>query len=409
MTEVVLAAPGIAQEAELVAEAPRAGVRVLRRCVDAADLLAACAVDDRVVAVVSVALPRLSADVVARCGTVIGLAGDRGDCASLERLGITEIVELPAGLDAAEAWPRIRQAAQRRASSAPGTRATGVWRVDEPQPVTGRAALASDDSEGGDGRGQLIAVWGPIGSPGRTTIALGVAEALADAGQRTCVVDADTYAPSVALALALPDATGGLLRACRHADGRSLGPDALAAFAPRVRGRLHVLGGLAQVDRWPELRGPALDSLWAACRVAFDVTVVDVGFCLEQDDGPAALGLAAFGAARHAAALTALGQADAVLAVGDGTSAGAARLVAAWPGLERATTAPVTVVCNRPAQRDWPTALAALGVAAPVHRVPADARALAACWSRGRTLREGARRSRVRRSLTALADGLMRR
>jgi Flp pilus assembly CpaE family ATPase len=63
------------------------------------------------------------------------------------------------------------------------------------------------------------------------------------------------------------------------------------------------------------------------------------------------------------------------------------------------------VVRNRAAGRDreWVRAVAACGVRAPVCAVPADPRGVARCWDRGRSLREGARRSPVRRALADLA------
>jgi Flp pilus assembly CpaE family ATPase len=195
-----------------------------------------------------------------------------------------------------------------------------------------------------------------------------------------------------------------VLRSCRQAEAGSLSADALVGLATPVDRGLRVLGGLPVVDRWPELRGSALDRLWEACRRAFDVTVVDVGFCLERDEGAGP-----FSTVRNAAALSVLGQAESVVAVADGSALGAARLVGAWPALERAAAGAVTVVGNRRSSRDWDAAVRALGVAAPVHRVPEDARALAACWARGRTLRQGARRSGLRRSLAGLADAVVRR
>ncbi len=412
MIDVVLGAPGIPQEAELVAGAAAARVRVLRRCVDAADLLAACATDARPLVVVSNGLPRLSADVVSRVpGVVIGVAADPLDAEALRLMGIHEVALVAAGMSAEDAWRALLARHDRRPAvgdavpSAPagGVWSTGAWEAADPEPGSDRQPVETrPDSAVPDGL--LLAVWGPAGAPGRTTIALGLGEALADAGHRVCVVDADTYAPSLALAVGIPDAAGGLLRACRQADGGVLTPESLAASARGVRGRLQVLGGLPRVERWPELRAPALDEVWRACRAAFDVTVVDTGFCIEQDEGPLA-----FAARRNVAALSAITGADRVLAVADGSAAGAARLVAAWPGLTRTCTAPVTVVCNRRAARDWDGAIAALGVAAPVHQVPADPRAVAACWARGRTLREGARRSPLRRSWSTLAAEVMRR
>ena len=73
-----------------------------------------------------------------------------------------------------------------------------------------------------------------------------------------------------------------------HADNASLTSVSLHAAARRVRGLdWHVLGGLARPERWPDLRPGALDRVWAACRGAFDVTVVDIGFCLEDDEASA--------------------------------------------------------------------------------------------------------------------------
>jgi Flp pilus assembly CpaE family ATPase len=159
---------------------------------------------------------------------------------------------------------------------------------------------------------------------------------------------------------------------------------------------------LAGPERWPDLRAGALDRVWTACRGAFDVTVVDVGFCLEDDEtaGP-------WSRRRNAAALTALAAADRVLAVADASAAGAARIAQAWPSLgARSAGGPVTLVRNRAAGdgRGWAEAVRSAGVVAPVRSLPSDPAALASCWARGRSLGEGARRSRIRRALRQLSD-----
>ena len=189
----------------------------------------------------------------------------------------------------------------------------------------------------------MIAVWGPMGAPGRTTIAIGVAEALAESGRRVCLVDADTYAPSVAMALGIVEEASGLIVACRHADNGSLSPAAMGGLVRQVRPGWVVLGGLSRPDRWPDLRAGALDRVWAACRESFDVTVVDIGFCLEIDEsaGP-------WSRSRNAAALTALAAADQVVAVADASASGAARVAHAWSDLgARAPTARLALVRNR--------------------------------------------------------------
>jgi Mrp family chromosome partitioning ATPase len=392
--DVLLAVPGLLQEPELVVAAPAHGMVVRRRCVDAVELLAAAAADPAAVVVVSSALPRISVDAVDRLSAgsrrVAGLAADAEDAGRLRSLGIDDVIVAGSTAEAtlqqlAAAWAADGETA----SMPPGVWSTGFW-------VEGTPAVSAPPS------GTLLAVWGPMGSPGRTTVAIGLAEALAESGRRVCLVDADTYAPSVAMALGIVEEASGLVVACRHADNRSLTAVSLGTVLREVRPGWTVLGGLARPDRWPDLRAGALDQVWSACRGAFDVTVVDVGFCLEADEaaGP-------WSRRRNAAALTALAAADGVVAVADGSAAGAARLAVAWRDLEaRAAGAHVTLVRNRAdgGDRRWTEAVRSAGVPARVHPLPSDARALASCWARGRSLGEGARRSRIRRALRQLSD-----
>ena len=393
MTGICLAAPGLAQEPDLVVALPQRGLPVVRRCVDAADLLAAAAADPSTVVLVSAALPRLSADVVARLGgadRVAGLAEAAQDEQRLQVLGVRTVVRTaPSASGTADA---VAAALRRDRDPAPGvwpaSPMPGTTAPDRPLPRAGR----------------LVVVWGPMGAPGRTTIALGLAEALAERGQRVCSVDADTYAPSMSLALGVVEDSSGLVVACRQAETGMLEPEQLAGLTRRLADRWHLLGGLPSADRWPDLRAGALDRVWSACRAEFDATVVDVGFCVERDDG------SAWSRSRNAAALTALAAADHVVAVADGSAAGALRLAAAWPGLAaEAADAPVTVVRNRAGggDREWVRAVAACGVRAPVRAVPADRRGVGRCWDRGRSLREGARRSPVRRALGDLAEAVV--
>lgn len=407
MIDVLLAVPDLRQEPELVTSASGCGMRVLRRCVDAVDLLAAAAIDVNVLVVVSAGLPRLSADVLGRLGTarrIVGLAGDPLDATALDGLGVRLVV--PVGASAAATWQSARAVVL---GVAPGDRIgpispSGVWRTGVWAAPAGRDGPAPDEPAT---EGRLIAVWGPMGSPGRTTVAIGLAEAAAASGHRACLVDADTYAPSVGLALGMVEDGGGIVRACRQADNGLLDPTSIIAATRRVRGPWHVLTGLTRSDQWAELSPAALDRVWQSARAAFDVTVVDVGFCIEDDDSPAA-----WGRRRNAAAVTALANADRLVAVADASSLGAARLVAAWPTIAAVTAdSPVTIVRNRSGRRHqpsgWDEALTEFGVHAPVHALPADAKSLDACWSRGRSLGEGARRSPLRRSLNGLATELM--
>lgn len=396
MTVVLLAVPGLAQEPDLVLAAPSRGVQVRRRCVDAADLLAAAATDPDAVIVVSPGLPRLSADAVERMASggrrLVGLAADGSDADRLRALGVVDIV-----LVGPTATATMEQLAVACAATGPApVPSTGVWSTGVWSPPADPAQDAAPQE-----RGVLVAVWGPMGAPGRTTIAIGLAEALAESGRRVCLVDADTYAPSVAMSLGIVEEACGLIVACRHADNGSLTPAALHGLVRQVRPGWVVLGGLARPDRWPDLRAGALDRVWSACRESFDVTVVDVGFCLEDDEsaGP-------WSRRRNAAALTALAVAEQVVAVADASASGAARVAHAWSDLaERAPAARLSLVRNRAGDqgRQWVDAVRSAGLPAPRRAVPRDDRALASCWDRGRSLGEGARRSRVRRAVRELA------
>ncbi len=64
---------------------------------------------------------------------------------------------------------------------------------------------------------RVIAVWGPAGAPGRSTLAIELAVELVRGGRRVGLVDADTHAPSLASALGLADEGPGFASACRSA------------------------------------------------------------------------------------------------------------------------------------------------------------------------------------------------
>ncbi|MEI6362771.1 MAG: P-loop NTPase [Actinomycetes bacterium] len=406
MISVLLAVPDVADEADLVVQSGALGIRVVRRCVDAVDLFAAAAADRDSAVVVSAGLPRLERDAVERMSAgriVVGLASAPADEERLRGLGVEAVIRRSQTAGQTLAALRLVLAQEQAA----GVWSTRVW-------AEGSGAVGESESgAGAEGRltdaepslGCVVAVWGPVGAPGRTTVALGVAEALAEAGHVVGLVDADTYGPSIALALGLVDDASGLSVACRHADNATLSTAALLGAGHRVREGWFVVGGLGRPDRWADLRPTALDRVWTQCRTAFDVTVIDTGFCLEGDDGTA------WASRRNAAAVSALAGADRVLAVADASALGAARLVASWSAVTAAAPlADFRVVQNRSGRRfrehadRWSDGIRGLGIAAPIHPVPLDVRAAERCWSRGRSLGERARYSPLRRALSAVAE-----
>ncbi len=342
-TPVFLAAPGLPREADLVAHLSGPGVplTVARRCVDALDLIAAAGEGAARVAIVSAGLPRLTRDTVSRLAAlgvyVVGLANLQ-ESADTQVLRDLDLPVVAMGGDTAD-----------RGSSLSDTVAALARLVIDPRPTSlefsgGRSS--STERRSSDGPGRLVAVWGPVGAPGRTTVAVALADEWARAGTPALLVDADTVGGgAIATHLGVLDEVSGIVVACRHADTGRLDPATLAGAARTVHGDLRVLTGIPRADRWPELRPAALVRLWQAAQRTPGVTVADVGFSLERDEEIIS---DARVPRRAAATLTALAAADVIVAVGSADPVGMERLVHGLADLRRAVpSTPVRVVVNR--------------------------------------------------------------
>ena len=135
--------------------------------------------------------------------------------------------------------------------------------------------------------GQVTAVWGPIGAPGVTTVAVNMAVESALFGYRTLLIDADTYGAAVAAHLGLLDETAAIAQACRTAEHRGIDAEELANFTERVTvqgASLFVLTGLTRAERWPQLRSAAWSQVLQAARAGWDHVIIDCGFGLEEDE-----------------------------------------------------------------------------------------------------------------------------
>lgn len=341
-------------EAPLVAglERARDQVHVVRRCVDLAELIAAAQAGLGTAAVVSGDLHRLDREALAqlhRAGVaVVGLADplDPQAAGRLIELGVARVLSADASADEVAnavtdavrdlvAWaagPGLRR------SAAAGDAGTGPVAVGpaaaadpadalRPRAWPGEGAGAPDRLDASPGRGErgrIVAVWGPTGAPGRTTVALTLAGEFAALGAQTLIVDADTYGPSIAQALGLLDESGGIAGAMRSANAGALDVERLARLTPSLSPTLRVLTGLPQPTRWPELRPSGLEVLWRRARELARWTVVDCGFGLEADEE---LSFDTSAPRRNGATLAALAAADVVLAVGCGDPVGLQRLV----------------------------------------------------------------------------------
>ncbi len=195
---------------------------------------------------------------------------------------------------------------------------------------------------------RVVAVWGPTGAPGRTTVALNVATQLAQRGMKVVLLDADTYGGAIAIRLGIFDEAPGIARACRLAGTDDLTSVELRDLAQEVRVKghpLHVVTGILGSARWPEINRERLDRVIACAREAFDVVVIDVGFSLESDEEISSDLLAP---RRNAATHAALRAATDIVAVSGGDSVGLARFIRLWPDVsETNADARFTVCVNR--------------------------------------------------------------
>lgn len=418
--DVLTAFAGDPWESAILTALDRArGLRVVRRCVDLADLLASVAAGQGSVALVSGELRRLDRDAVARLTeagvAVVGVVGvgPAGSDATgvdaaevrLRGLGIGRVVRSDADVDAVVG--AVTAASEGRADAA----AAELRRIVE----GGMDASGSSDpvADGGRAmpsrRGRIVAVWGPSGSPGRTTLAVNLAAECAHLGASTLVADADTYGASVAQTLGLLDEAPGLAAAARAANAGRLDVAQLARHAREVSPGLRALTGITRSSRWTELSPAALTTVWSVCRSSADVTVVDVGFCLEQDEE---LTYDTIAPQRNGATLAAIAAADTVIVVGSADPVGLGRLVRGVGDLvEVVPRVTIDVIVNRVrrsvAGADPETQIgAALERFAGIRRVtylPDDPRSVDAALAQGLTLAEAAPGSPLRQAVQGIA------
>jgi Mrp family chromosome partitioning ATPase len=445
VTAIILAAPDVLAEPSLVAAATPAGLKVLRRCVDASDLLACAAAEPATAVVLSAGVPRLSGDLVARMEPsrrpVVALVANDDDEAKVRAWGIEFVVRLgEAGATATAIAEVLSGSAHRRAEMHQtaridasglgggelnsGVLPSGALRTRALQtPVLETGALETGARDPGvfdtgvwsqaDGRcGLIVAVWGPRGAPGRTSTAIGLAEGFIRAGQRVLLADADTHAASIAVMLGIVDDASGLIVACRHADNGTLSARTLQACARAIGPGLSVLTGIPRPDRWPDAREAALEQVWRICRSAFDVTVIDVGSDIDDDAHGSVNPVLA--SRRNASALTALAQCDVVLSVGRADALGLSRLAHSYSTLSTAAGKAgraVGIVTQERGPASWRQvrmALTGIGIEDPVVRIEAAPRRGHRRLARGLLPSESGISRRERAGYGALVQLLLR-
>ncbi len=385
------------------------GVVVLKRCVDVDDLLAAAASRQADVAVVGLDATGLDAAAVdhLRAHDVRPLAvvpaAAPADAARLRAARIGLVAVLDEG--ELESLPAAVLAAVSAPSAAP----------PPPEGWADRGADGGADggapaSPAGPGEtpGRVIAVWGPAGAPGRTTVAIGLAAELARRRRRTVLVDADPVAASVAQHLGILDEVSGLLAAARLA-GSGLLAERFASVQRGLDPWLTVVTGLPRPDRWVEVRRGTVEHL-AEVAAEQGHVVLDTGASLEEDPGAELAGRPG----RHDLTLGALEAADEVVVVAAADPVGLARLARGLADLRERTGPagpPLRVVVNRMrpslgwSEKEVASMVGSLGALRGLHFLVEDRAAVDRALVAGRTLAESGD-SALARQVAGLADAL---
>ncbi|XAS75919.1 AAA family ATPase [Dermatophilaceae bacterium Sec6.4] len=359
---VVTAVSAHAEAAVATALGASTRLQVVRRCPDVADLLAIAQSGRAQVAVISPDLPGVRRSVLSdlRAGAVavVGVfdPADETQERVLRQWDVARVVSIHA----------VQTLVDEVCGAAAGAAAVGTESgaaydssaLDAQVSMLERL-VASSDGETSHGiaselpaeevgtdtdQGQIVTVWGAVGAPGRTTVAVNLAAELARVGKTALIVDADTYGACVGQFLALLDEAPGVAAAVRLAESGRLDVPSLAAVAPVVLPGLRVLTGISRASRWPELREDALTEVLRTAAMMVDFVVVDCAGVIEEDEE---LSYDTVAPRRNAATLAALRAADVVFAVGTADPVGLQRLVRALEDVRPVIEAEPRVVVTR--------------------------------------------------------------
>ncbi|HEX8860410.1 MAG TPA: chromosome partitioning protein [Actinomycetes bacterium] len=419
---IVTAGVGIQWESALVQACQDGAVRavVVQRCHDAGDLLAVAASGKAEVALVASGMRWLDRDTVVRLGSaglaIVGVvpAGDEHAERRLRQLGIDHVAQGKARPVTLIEHARAAIAGRMDGHGGPGDDRSGQARhlpAPRVEPTDADASGSAGGPDGADGRNALVVVWGPKGAPGRTTVAVNLAfEARPLAGE-VLLVDADTYGGSISQTLGFLEEHPGLAWAARSSSRGELDAPKLWHATHRAGpGGPRVLSGLPRADLWTEIRPGTWQSLLELFRLSFRITVVDVGFCLEEEEE---LLYDHVRFRRNAVTRLALQQADLVIAVARADPVGLHDFIRSYQQLRDIGVDPrhVRVVVNQlrgglyggDAAPQIRTALNRyLGVEPSVF-VPYDRGAMDNALMMGKALREVRRGSGPQQAMEALA------
>lgn len=254
---------------------------VVRRCADLAEVRAAARAGLAGLGVVDGEDPDLDAVVVEELHeegmAVLVLAGPR-EVGPLRAMGADAVVGPGHPQEVVQALLDLVESASLPGAQPGGGHTTATGEVGasvSPAGTTVPPGAPTGEPGEPEGTGQLLAVWGTSGAPGRSTVALNLASVLAR-GRKVVLVDADTSSPSLAHMLGLPVDAPGLAALSRFAARGALGEEEAGRALVPVSDGLAVLTGLSVPQRWNEVSPESVRAVLEVLGRIADLVVVDL-------------------------------------------------------------------------------------------------------------------------------------
>lgn len=132
--------------------------------------------------------------------------------------------------------------------------------------------------------GGSICIWGPSGSPGKSTLALNVACEVASGGKRVLLIDLDSYSASLGAMIGISEPGPGVSAAARLVGQGRLDAEQFLRLTVQYqvgKGIMSILTGLGSELRWPELTGERVRGIISCASQSYDFVILDVASPLE--------------------------------------------------------------------------------------------------------------------------------
>lgn len=251
----------------------------------------------------------------------------------------------------------------------------------------------------------MIAVHGPPGSTGKSSLAYNLAYEFSELGKRVCLLDLDVHSPSLAVQLGIaepPIGLSGCARLIRQGRFNVEQFERLSVLVRHRRASFRALTGIPASRRWGEVSEDTVRQLLALTRAEFELTVLDLSTSIESD-----IFSTTSSSPRNAAIIAALRESDSVISLVLETPLSLSRYLGQHLELQEINTSRRLVVNRSNNQAAFASALRELAKEEIFARIPEDQPAFQLAESSNLPLALARRKSSARTSIALLAHKLL--